>query len=768
MSLKSITRSFAGGEVSPLLYGRLDLAKYQTGLAKCLNFVVTPQGPVQNRPGFEYVLKAKYSDRKAVVLPFSYSSEQTFALEFGHLYIRFHTNGATLLEAEKNITGITQDNPGVVTIAGHGWADGDWVYLSGIEGMSELNGRWVVVATATANTFTLKDLFGADIDTTALTAYLAGGAAARVYELATPYTESSLFDLHYVQSADVLTITHPTWAPRELRRLGATNWTLTPIDFVATIGTPQPPNTVPVSVTPGTPTAESYVATAIADSTQEESQASGAATENIDLTQAGNYVHVQPGGAGGVNDVAGAIRYNVYKARGGVYGYIGQAAMGGGILVDNNIEPDMSKTPPLVRTPFTGAGNYPRAVSYFEQRRAFAGTTNKPQNIDFTRSGTESNMSYSIPTQDDDAIAGRIVAREANTIRHLVPLGDLLALTSGGVWRISASDGSALTPATLSVRPQSYVGASNVQPMVTSESVLYAPDRGSHIREVAYKWESQNYQADDISVLAPHLFDYKTIKQLAYSRAPLQILWAVRDDGVLLGLTHTPEHEVKAWHQHDTQGWFESVCSVAEGDEDGTYVVVRRLINGHTVRYIERMHTRQFDDVEDAFFLDAGLTYSGPAASTITGLWHLEGEEVVALAAGGVEAAQTVENGSITLSAEATPVHVGLGYNADLQTLPLASEALQAFGQGVVKNVNEVKMRVQQSSSIKAGPSFDALTEYRQRTDEPYGSPPNLVDGVIGFKVAPKWQQDGAMCVRQANPLPLTLVSLTTEVEVGG
>ena len=349
-----------------------------------------------------------------------------------------------------------------------------------------------------------------------------------------------------------------------------------------------------------------------------------------------------------------------------------------------------------------------------------------------------------------------------------MPRGDLLALTSGGVWRLASSSGDALTPASFSARPQSYVGASNVQPMVTARSVLYVADRGSHIQEVGYQWESQAYQSDDISVLAPHLFDYNTVGQLAYTRAPLQVIWAVRSDGILLGLTHTPEHEVKAWHQHDTQGLFESVCSVAEGDEDGTYVIVQRQINGQTVRYGVRMHTRRFEELEDAFFLDCGLTYDGAPTAIINGLWHLEGMEVVALADGGVGPAQTVTNGTITLSAEASKVHIGLAYNADLETLPLATEALQAFGQGLVKNVNEVKMRVLQSSGIKAGPSFDALTEYRQRTDEPMGSPPALVSDVIGFKLPPKWQQNGAVCIRQANPLPLTVVSLTLEVETGG
>ena len=760
MSQRTYTRSFGGGEIGPLLYGRLDLAKNQTGLAKCQNFVVTPQGPVENRAGFGYVLKTKTNG--ACLIPFSYNSEQTYSLEFGPSYIRFHTNGGTVLEAAQNITGISQANPGVLTYSGADPTNGQWFYLSGIGGMTALNGRYVVVTNvnAGANTFQLFDLFGDAIDTTALSAYTAGGTMARVYEISSPYLAADLFDLHYEQSADVLTITHKDYVTRELRRLGAASWTLTTVSFVPTIATPAAPTAAAGGPGGGTPVTHTYVTTALAAGTLEESLASASDDESRDLTVAGNFIDVTPAA------VAGAVRYNVYKLKGGIYGYIGQSD--GAALRDNNIDPDMSKTPPLSNAPF--AAENPRAVAYHEQRRCFGGGGTSPQTIWTTRSGTESNLTYSIPSQDDDAITARIVAREAQQVRHLVALGDLLALTSGGVWRIAATGSDALTPATFSVKPQSYVGASNVQPMVGSQSVLYVSERGNHIREVSYRWETQTYQSDDISVLAPHLVDYQDIVQLAYSKAPMQILWAVRDDGVLLALTHMPEHEVKAWHKHAAggSGLFKSVCAVAEGDEDGVYVIVRRTINNDQVEYVERLHSRQFTALEDAFFVDSGLTYDGAATTTITGLWHLEGMSVVALADGGVEPAQTVTGGSITLSAAASVVHVGLAYDCDFQTLPLALEAM-ALGQGMVKNANEAFVRVYQSSGIKIGPSFDKLRAYPQRTQaDPYGAPPGMVSDIISMKPTPAWVQDGAICVRQADPLPLSILALGLDVARGG
>lgn len=764
MTVKTYTRSFAGGEISELLFGRLDLVKFQTGLAECLNFRVTPQGPVENRAGFAYVNKAKYDDKKAYLIPFSYNTEQTFAVEFGDFYVRFHTQGATLLETGLSITAISQANPGVLTYTGTDPANGEWMYLAGIGGMTPLNGRYVVVTNvnAGANTFELYDLFGDSIDTSAYPAWTAGGTASRVYEIATPYAEADLADIHFVQSADVLTLVHSSYAPRELRRLGATNWQLSTISFVPDIATPAAPTIATGGPGGGTAVDYAYVVTAIADETLEESLPSvPGTTATIDLTVAGNYVNITP------PVVVGAARFNVYRSTGGLYGFVGQTDTGP--FRDQNVVADLTITPPLANNPFSGTDDYPRAVSYFEQRRAFGGTINKPQNVWLTRSGTEQNMGYSIPTQDDDSITLRIVAREAQQVRHLVPLNDLITPTSGGVWRISSSNSDVLTPASTSVRPQGYVGANNAQPVVTANSILYVADRGAHMREVTFSWESQSYKSDDVSVLAPHLFDYHDIVQLTYSTSPIPVAWGVRDDGVLLGMTYLPEQEVRAWHQHNTQGFFESVCSIAEWDEDGLYAIVQREINGVTTRYIERQASRNFTAPEDAFFVDAGATYRGAPAATVSGLWHLEGKTVRVLADAGVEGGpKVVTNGAITLDAPASVVHVGLGYDCDFRTMPVSFE-MQGLGQGEPKNVNEIALRVYRSSNMLAGPTFDKLTTWPQRTPSvPYGSPPALFTGTASWKLSPQWQDDGSICVRQPDPLPLTILSMSLKVGSGG
>jgi hypothetical protein len=287
-NVRTLQRSFAGGEMSPEMFGRIDDVKYQTGAATMKNFIAVPQGPAENRPGFAFVREVKDSTKRTRLIPFTYSTTQTMVIELGAGYIRFHTQGATLLS---------------------------------------------------------------------------GGSP---YEIVNPYAEADLFDIHYVQSADVMTLVHPNYAPRELRRLGATNWTLTTITFGSPITSPTGVSAtryIPASSSTNADTYEtmSYVVTAIAaDDIGESTQSSVATvTNNIFVTGSTNTI--------AWTAVAGATRYRVYKLLGGLYGYIGSTT--GTSIVDNNIAPDLSITPPIYDNEFVSSGNYPGAVSYFEQRR---------------------------------------------------------------------------------------------------------------------------------------------------------------------------------------------------------------------------------------------------------------------------------------------------------------------------------------------------------------------------------------------------------------
>ena len=962
-------RSFAGGEMSPEMFGRVDDVKYQTGAARMRNFIAMPQGPAENRPGTKFVREVKDSTKRTRLLPFTYSTTQTMVLEMGAGYIRFHTQGATLTpgspaayvpgtpvtitqSAQSTVT-ITIASPGVVTWTGHTLSNGDRVILSttgalptglsaGVvyyvvnsalntfrlaltsggtainttgtqsgthtastptvinwSGHGLANGTEVgftttgslptgmlpdtvyYVINAATNTFEIAATSGGiPIVTSSAGSGVQTGAAvyaigslvssggtnyyciakaidktppnatywyplpAGIYEIPSPYAEADLFDIHYVQSADVLTLVHPNHAPRELRRLGATTWVLSTIDFAA-------PLSPPTGVTATESTTASgydytYVVTAIASDEISESVQSASATVNSDFGTADVTITVA------WTAVAGASRYRVYKLQGGLYGFIGETA--GTSIVDDNIAPDMAVTPPVYDTLFNSANNYPGAVSYFEQRRIFAGTNNAPQTMWMTRSGTESDMSYSIPTEETDRIKFRVAAREANTIRHIVPLTQLLALTSAAEWRISPVNSDVITPTTISVRPQSYIGANNVQPSIVNNTVIYCSARGGHVRELGYSWQASGFVTGDLSLRAAHLFDSRDITDMCYSKSPQPLLWFVSNNGYLLGLTYVPEQQVAAWHWHDTDGTYESCTAVAEGNEDALYVIVKRTINSVTKRYVERFETRQITDLENCFFVDCGLSYDGTntssttvtvtggstwgpadtltvtassgifvfpgttdvgdaivitggdgtqyrltilstssstvatarvdkvipvalrgvattvwafARNSISGLSHLEGKTVSILADGAVQPQETVVSGSISLDRAFTVVHVGLPYQSDLQTLPLTIN-IDGAGQGRRKNINKATLRVFQSSGIFVGPDADNLVEAKQRSTEPYGSPPALKSDEVDVDLMPKWANSGQVFIRQVDPLPLSVVGLTLEVVIGG
>lgn len=727
---RKIQVSFNGGEITEELFGRIDDGKMQMGLAICRNFQVLPHGPVTNRAGTKFVREVKDSSKATRVINFVYSTTQTFCVEEGAGYFRFHTQGATLL------AGSPAAYNGATT-----YAVGDLVSSAGTS--------YYCIAATTGN---------APPNVT----YWYAMPSSGVYEIPNPYAEADLFDLHYIQSEDVLTIVHPTYAPRELRRMGATKWVLSTISFVSDLAAP---TGVSATNTGAGAISYSYKVSAVGSNGIEEGLASSAATCTNNLATAGNYNTVS------WSSVSGASRYNVYKQSNGLYGYIGQTDSTS--FKDDNITADVGTTPPIQNNPFGSSGNYPSAVSYFEQRRWFGGTTNSPQSLWFTRSGTESNLSYSIPYKDDDGGNIRVRAREANTIRHLVPLTSLVALTSAGEWRVTSVNSDVITPTSISVRPQSYIGASNVQPVIVNSNIVYASARGGHMRELAYSWQSNGFITGDLCLRAPHLFDEYTIKDMTYVKSPYPTVWAVSSNGQLLGLTYVPEQQIGAWHRHDTEdgdGYFESVTSVSEGDDDVVYVVVRRTINGSTKRYIERFEPRKFTALEDAFFVDCGATYDGSPITTInTGLSHLEGKTVNILADGAVHPQRVVTGGAITLDQAASKIHIGLPITADIKTPPFSQMSKNdgAAGQGRQKNVNKSWLRVFRSSGVFAGPSFDKLIEDKQRTTEPYGSPPSLKSEEIPIMLTPTWGDSGAVCVRQSDPLPLTITALTMEVSLG-
>lgn len=426
------------------------------------------------------------------------------------------------------------------------------------------------------------------------------------YEISTPYAEEHLSELQYVQSGDIVTIVHPNYAPRQLARTGDTSWTLSSITFEPSISAPTISSVTPQG-TAGS-TTYNYQVTSVKEETYEESYASSTgntSTGNADLDKT-NYNEITIGA------VSGALEYNVYREQNGVYGFIGIARPSGGSIKFKDIgyEVDTSDTPPSARNPFSS--DYPSTATYFQQRLVLANTDAEPEKVWASRTGDFKNFTISSPLQDDDAVTFTIVGRQVNEVRHLVEIGRLVALTSGGEWTIEGDAAGILQPTAINLKQQGYNGANRLKPIIVGNNVLYVQARGSVVRDLRYQFESDGYAGQDLTVFASHFFDGYTLDDWDFQQIPNSIVWVVRSDGTLLGLTYLPEHNLWGWHRHDTDGAFENVCTIPEGDEDANYVVVKRTIDGQTRRYIERLESRQISDISvDAFFVDSGVTYDG-------------------------------------------------------------------------------------------------------------------------------------------------------------
>lgn len=676
-------RSFAGGELSPELYGRVDLAKYAVGLKCCKNFMPLPHGPVANRPGLKFVGEAPTGSVR--LIEFQFNTTQTYVLEFSDLKMRIIQDGAYVI------------NPSTSAIA----------------------------------------------------------------EIVSPYAQADLTGIHYVQSGDILTLVHHNYPPQELSRTDHHVWTFNTITFEPEATQPTGVSAVATVNSGGTTTATKYRVTSINDDSGDESIASVDASCNGRLGYNDNYNTITWTATGD------ATRYKVYKERSGTYGYIGTAE--GVSFTDDNIAADLSITPPISEPPFQSAGDYPGEVNYFEQRRWFANTLNDPQKLWATQSGTESNMATSFPLQANDAMSFTIASRQVNEIRHLVSMSNIIALTSGAEWSISPSGQSYLSPLSISAKPQSYNGASNVTPLVSGSQVLFIDGKGGRVRDLGYSLQADGYVGRDVSLLANHLVDGFHIVDWTYEKVPHSIVWAVRNDGVLLGLTYLSDEEVFAWHQHETNnGKFTSVTVVQEDFEDVVYVTVEREINGQTKNYVERMESRKIYGLSDSFFVDSGLVYDGAAANVFSGLDHLEGQTVKVLGDGNVFPDQVVTGGQISISEPVTHAVIGLGITSDLETLPFTYAKAEANAISFKKSASKVYLQVNESRGVFAGQDFDNLREYKQRTNEQPGEATRLKTGVVEVQIDPGWDDEATVCVRQTDPLPLMILSISDDVALGG
>ena len=520
--------NFTGGELSPRLDGRTDLTKYPAGCSTLENLVVYPHGSAARRPGSTFIAEVASSSNKTRLIPFEFSTTQTYMLEFSNLKMRVYKDKGAVLEGDKTITGITQANPAVVTVSSHGYSNGDEVLISSVSGMTEVNGKRFLVADKTTNTFELQDKDGVDINSTSFTAYASGGVSNKVFELATPYTTAQLFDLKFAQSADVMYITHPEHEVEKLSRTGHTSWTLTDVDF--TKGPMQDANTTDTTLNPG----QSAVGTGI-------SLVASAVT--------------------GINSGSGFLSTDVGRfvfLSGGYAKITGVTNTTNAVITIITALDSASATANWRLGAFSDTTGHPSSVTFFEQRLVFAGTTNQPQTVFFSKSGDYENMDANIggTVADDDAIIYTIASNQVNAIRFMTATRTLIIGTAGGEFTVSGgSVDTAITPTNILIKKQSNHGAANVDAIAVGNATLFLQRAKRKIRELAYNFDVDGYIAPDMTILAEHISE-GGLTQIAYQQEPNQIVYATRNDGELVALTYQREQQVTAWHRHIFGGRF--------------------------------------------------------------------------------------------------------------------------------------------------------------------------------------------------------------------
>jgi hypothetical protein len=727
--------------------GRTDFQKYFSGCKTLENFIVQPHGSVTRRPGTTFVAEVKTSSAKTRLIPFEFSTEQSYALEFGNNYIRFYKDNGAVLEANKTITAITKANPGVVTSTSHGFANGDTIVITGVVGMTQVNGKRFKVANVATNTFELQDIDGNNVNTSSYTTYVSGGVANRVYTLTTTYATADLFQIKYAQSADVMYLCHPEYSVKKLSRTGHTSWTITEVDFS------------------NGPFLDHNITTT---------------TMSPSHKSVGDTVTATFSAVTGINDGNGFTSADIGRFVHFNTGHFEITSITSTTVVVGTVIKDLGKTTAdtdWALGAFSDYTGYPSCVTFYEQRLVFAGTEHQPQTLFFSKSGDYENMddNYHGTVAADDAMIYTIASNQVNVIQSLKATRTLIILTSGGEFTLNSdSTGTAVSPTNINIKKQSNYGASNIDALSVGNATLFVQRAKRKLRELAYNFDTDGYVAPDMTILAEDV-TLSGLDELTYQQEPHSIIWGIRGDGVLVGLTYQRSEQVVAWHQHKLGGSFgstahgivESVISISGNsynrtDEDQLWIIVKRTINGVTRRYIEYFTPFEFDSSLTQFqFVDCALSYSGSATSTLTGLDHLNAATVRIIANGATHPDKTVTSGSVTLDRTTTAAKVGLPYTSTLQTMRLDVGSQDGTSQGKTKRIFDVTLRFYETVGAKVGPDTSNLEEI------PFRSSAASMDVAVPLFTGDKkiefrgnFETDGYLFVIQDQALPMTLLSL--------
>lgn len=750
--------SFNAGEFSPYLDARVDTPKFKAGCRQLQNAILEVYGAARRRPGLQFIAEAKYHNRKCRLEDFRYSTTTTFTLEVGHLYMRFFSNG------------------------------------------------------------------------TQVTTSPSGPA----YEIVAPWAEADLFELQFAQINDVTYIVHPDYPVYKLSRVTDTNWTLAAVSFLTPAMLDENTNDaykLKLSATSGTgvdleatghtpflaahvgsywqlshPRAANSVELVLtADGTSATQKALGAwnvrsyGTWSADILvqrsddggTTWNTVRKFTGksdrnvDATGTADEEGLYRLKVenYSTHTGsprvvfevvdayVDALVKVTAFVSNVKVTVDvIKPAEATTDTVIwrEGAWSAVRGYPKAVTLHEQRLCFGGTNFQAQTIWGSVISDYENFAYG--SDDTDAFAYTLGAKERNAIQWMSSQTTLLIGTAGGEWIMSSGDDvNPISPTNVVVRRQTNYGSNAIGALLVNSVTVFVQRQGRRVREMTYVLENDRYDGQELTILAEHITG-SGIVQMAYQQQRNSIVWAVTVEGSLIGMTYERAQEVQGWHRHKTDGLFESVATIYGSDEDEVWVVVNRTIGGVTKRYIERFDPFRWTDKADCFFVDSGLSYDGSPANVFSGLDHLEGKTVSILADGAVVPDQVVASGSVTLPDDllASVVHIGLPFETIIQPMRLDLDPIVGNSQGQVKQVREVFFRLKDSLGLRYGDGNREYTLSFRSTDAPMDESAPLFTGDKLAEFDGEFDFDTPVIVKQLQPLPLTLLALIIKYQVTG
>lgn len=660
----------------------------------------------------------------------------------------------TVNVAAASISGITQANPAVVTTtAAHSFENGNSVEITSVVGMTEVNAGVYTVANKTSTTFEL-----AGTDSTGFTAYTSGGSVAiadtayGTFETGVVVTltaSSALFDAGHVNAIFRLNEEGSANGVQNAQ-LNDQNTPLVAGDVYTNDG-----KIYGVAVVSGPAHWEYYTRVPNHESgTVRVLNAKTGGYFDSDFLHPGYCIVRITAVASSTSATAEIVRYQMPES----------------VVVNG--------TSFWEEGAFSSYRGYAGAIAFYEQRLMLAGSTSDPTVIWGSRSGAYED--FEDGADDNDAITYRISAGSADVIRWLSSGRVLAAGSSLGEFAVAASNqNEALTPTNFKAVPQTSYGTSNAPPVRVNQTVLYPQRDGKtgnsarKLREYAYDYAQDAFNSVDLTIFSEHItgpgFD-----RIGYQLMPESLVWIKRTDGVLPVCTYERAQEIVAWSRQVLGGddaEAEALAVVPGDDGDEVWASISRTVNGGTVKYIEVFQMPFGDDAdkEDCVNLDCHLTYSGSSTSTISGLWHLRGEDVTILNNGSVETGTVSATGKLTLTNATTKACIGYGYTAILETQDFEAGAKSGTAQSRAKRISQAYVRVLNSlgGTIGADAANQSAILYRTPADL-MGSSPALRSGLIENDFNGGWERFSRIRIEHSDPFPFHCTGIVAELNVSG